>query len=118
MSSVNRVILVGNLGSAPEIKTFENGNSMASFSLATSDRYKNAQGEMIQETEWHKIVLFGKKVELAEKYLDKGSKIYIEGKLKTRSWVDQDGNQRYATEISVDQMTFLSTKQEAQAGII
>lgn len=117
MSSVNKVILVGNLGKDPEIKTFDSGNQVANFPLATSEKFKNRDGELQEETEWHNITMFGKKAELAEQYLRKGSKIYVEGKLRTRSYQDNDGNTRYITEIKTDSFAFLDgvTKSEPES---
>lgn len=98
MSSVNKVILVGNLGDDPEIRTMQSGDKVANFSLATSEKWSK-DGEKKEKTEWHRVVLFGKLAEIAEKYLTKGSKVYIEGKLQTRSWEDNNGNKKYSTEV-------------------
>ncbi|MHC1708769.1 MAG: single-stranded DNA-binding protein [Bacteroidales bacterium] len=106
-SGVNKVILVGNLGKDPEIMTLENGVKKASFSLATTETYKNKDGSRTQQTEWHNIVLWRGLAEVAESYLKKGYQIYLEGKIKTRSWEDKDGNKRYTTEIVGDNMTML-----------
>lgn len=119
---VNKVILVGNLGTDPEVKTFESGNSVANFALATSERYTDKSGEKVEETEWHSCSCFGKLAELAEKYLAKGKKVYIEGKLKTRKWEDQEtGQERYKTEIIVRELKFLSPINESsddEGGIV
>lgn len=106
--SVNKVILVGNLGKDPEIRNLENGAAVANFSIATSENYKDRKtGEKVSQTEWHNIVAWRGLAEIAEKYLKKGHKVYIEGKLKTRTWQDQDGNNRYSTEVITDNLTML-----------
>lgn len=99
--SVNKVILVGNLGGDPEVRQFENGGSVCNFSIATSEKWKDKNtGERRERTEWHRIAIFaGGLVEIAGKYLSKGSKVYIEGRLETRKWKDQDGEDRYSTEV-------------------
>lgn len=107
MSGVNKVILVGNLGKDPEVRSIEGGTKVASFSLATKEVYKGKDGAKVEQTEWHNIVVWRGLAELAEKYLRKGSQIYLEGKIKTRSWDDKDGNKRYTTEIVGDTFTFL-----------
>jgi single-strand DNA-binding protein len=109
MSSVNKVILIGRLGKDPEIKQVGEAK-VANFSLATSEKYTDKSGQKVEQTEWHNIVMWRGLAELAEKYLTKGSQIYVEGKIKTRSWDDKDGNKRYITEIAADQMTFLGSK--------
>ena len=103
MSSVNKAILVGNLGKDPEVKSFQNGGKVASFSLATSERWKDkSTGEQKERTEWHNVTLSGEGlVGVAERYLKKGSKVYIEGSLRTRKWQDRDGQDRYTTEVVV-----------------
>lgn len=111
--TLNKVMLIGNLGKDPEIKTFEGGNSLARFPMATTETYTNKQSnERVSQTEWHSVVLRRGLAEVAEKYLKKGDKIYIEGKIKTRSWEDDRGEKRYATEIQADSMTMLSTRRE------
>ncbi|MCI5058544.1 MAG: single-stranded DNA-binding protein [Flavobacteriales bacterium] len=106
--SVNKVILVGNLGKDPEVRYLENGTPVANFPLATSERYKDRNtGERVTQTEWHNIVLWRGLAEISEKYLKKGNQVYIEGKLRTRSWDDQNGNKRYTTEVVADNMTML-----------
>ena len=99
--SVNKVILVGNLGTDPEVRTFPNGGKVCNFSLATSDRWKDkSTGEQREKTEWHRIAIFSEGlVRVAEQYLKKGSMIYIEGQLQTRKWQDKDGSDRYSTEV-------------------
>ena len=114
MAGVNKVILVGNLGKDPEVKHLDNGVAVANFSLATTENYKNKEGEKVSQTEWHNIVLWRGWAEVAEKYLKKGANVYIEGKIKTRKWEDKDGNNRYNTEILADNMTMLGSKQDSQ----
>lgn len=101
MSSVNKVILVGNLGKDPEIRTMQSGDRVANFSVATSESWKDkTSGERKEKTEWHKVVIFNQGiVKLAESYLKKGAKVYIEGQLETRKWTDQNGSEKYSTEI-------------------
>jgi len=110
MAGVNKVILIGNLGKDPEVRYLDNGVAVANFSLATTENYKNKAGERVSQTEWHNIVLWRGLAEVAEKYLKKGSSIYIEGKIKTRKWEDKDGNTRYNTEILADNMSMLGGK--------
>jgi single-strand DNA-binding protein len=112
MAGVNKVILLGNLGKDPEIQTFESGVKKAAFSLATTEVYKNKDGNNVEQTEWHNIVLWRNLADVAEKYLKKGAQIYIEGKIRTRSWEDKDNNKRYVTEIIGDNMTMLRTKKD------
>ncbi len=111
--SINKVILIGNLGKDPEVRHLENGACVANFSIATSENYKDRKtGEKVSQTEWHNIVVWRGLAEVTEKYLKKGDKVYIEGKLKTRSWKDQDGNNRYTTEIIADNLTMLGKSPE------
>ncbi len=112
--SVNKVILIGNLGKDPEVRYLEGGTAVANFPLATSETYKNRNGEMTTSTEWHNIVVWRRLAEITEKYLKKGNKVYIEGKLRTRSWQDQDGNTRYTTEIVADNLTMLGGKADGE----
>lgn len=108
MAGVNKVILVGNLGKDPEVRHLESGAVVANFPLATSETYKDRKtGQRITQTEWHNVVIWRGLAEVAEKYLKKGSSVYVEGKLRTRSWDDKDGNKRYTTEIVADNMTML-----------
>jgi len=103
MSGVNKVILIGNLGQDPDVKYMPSGDAVANVSIATSESWKDKNtGEKQERTEWHKVVFFGKVAEIAQKYLHKGSKVYVEGKLKTRKWQDKEGQDRYTTEIVVD----------------
>ena len=112
--SVNKVILIGNLGKDPEIKRLENGTVIANFPLATSETYTDrATGARRDITDWHNIVLWRNLAEIAEKYARKGMKVYIEGKLKTRSWTDANGLQRYITEVVGDEMTLLTPRSES-----
>ena len=115
MAGVNKVILVGNLGKNPEVKYLDSGVAVANFSLATTENYKNKEGERVSQTEWHNIVLWRGLAEVAEKWLKKGSSVYIEGKIKTRKWEDKDGNTRYNTEILADNMTMLGGKSNADS---
>jgi single-strand DNA-binding protein len=115
MAGINRVILVGNLGKDPEIMTFENGVKKATFSLATSESYKNKEGVKVDQTEWHNIVLWRGLAEIAEKYLRKGHQIYMEGKIKTRSY-EQDGVKKYITEILGDNLMMLGGKRDTGDG--
>ncbi len=100
----NKVQLIGNLGNAPEVKTTESGKKLARFSVATNESYRNAKGEKVTETTWHNLVAWGKVAEIAEKYLNKGSEIAIEGKLINRSYTDKDGNKKYITEVQVNEI--------------
>lgn len=116
MAGVNKVILVGNLGRDPEVRHLENGASVANFSIATSESYKDKNGNRQEQTEWHNVVLWRGLAEIAEKYLRKGSQIYVEGKLRTRSWQDKDGNTRYTTEVVGDNMTMLGGRGNSSEG--
>ena len=101
---INKVILIGNLGQDPEVRYMPNGNAVANVSIATSDSWKDKQtGEQRERTEWHRVVFFGKLAEIVGQYLKKGSKVYVEGRLQTRKWQGQDGQDRYTTEVVVDQ---------------
>jgi len=111
---VNKVILVGNLGKDPEVRHLENGTAVANFPIATSESYKDKEGNRIDQTEWHNVVVWRKLAEIAESYLKKGSQIYLEGKLRTRSWDDQQGNKRYTTEVVADTFTMLGKKEDSQ----
>lgn len=104
---VNKAILIGNVGKDPEIKHLDNGMVIANFPLATSEMYKNKNNEKVTNTEWHNIVLFRNQAEVAEKYVKKGDPLYIEGRIRTRSWEDKDGNKRYTTEIIGNNMQML-----------
>lgn len=110
--SVNKVILIGNLGQDPELKYTPSGAAVTTLSIATSETWKDKDGNRQEKTEWHRVVLWRRLAEVAGEYLKKGSKIYIEGRLQTRSWDDKDGNKRYTTEIVGDTMTMLDKKGE------
>ena len=113
MRGVNKVILVGTLGRDPETKTFPNGGSLTQFSIATSDSWVDkSTGERKEQTEWHRIVLHNRLGEIAQQYLRKGSKVYIEGSLRTRQWTDQSGQERYTTEIRGEQMQMLDSNRQ------
>ncbi|MGB3947323.1 MAG: single-stranded DNA-binding protein [Bacteroidia bacterium] len=111
MAGVNKVILVGNLGKDPEVRHLEGGAAVANFPLATSESYKDKNGQRVEQTEWHNIVVWRGLAEVAEKYLKKGMTIYIEGKLRTRSWDDKEGHKRYTTEVVGDTFTILSKRE-------
>lgn len=106
----NKVQLIGNLGGKPEVKNTETGKKFATFSMATNEIYRNAKGEKITETQWHRLVAWGKIADLVEKYLDKGREVAIEGKLLTRSYTDKDGTKKYITEILVNEMLLMGAK--------
>lgn len=111
--SVNKVILIGNLGKDPELKYFEEGRGFARFPLATTESYRDKKGDKVEQTEWHNIAVWRPGlVELVEKYLKKGNKVYIEGRLRTRSWEDESNQTKYITEVLVDNMTFLGSPNE------
>ena len=107
MAGINKVILIGNLGKDPDVRHLEGGNSVANFTLATNDYYKDKQGARVERTEWHNIAAWRGLAELAEKYLRKGSQVYIEGKLRTRQYQDKDQQTRYITEIVADEISLL-----------
>lgn len=109
MAGVNKVILVGNLGADPEVKFLGSGTQVANFRIATTENRVNRSGEKVAITEWHRIVAFGRLAEICGQYLSKGKQVYIEGRLRTRSWEDKDGNRRYTTEIVANQMQMLGT---------
>ncbi len=108
---VNKVILIGNLGADPEIRHTQGGNAVANLSLATSESWRDkTTGETRENTEWHRVVMFGRLGEIAGEYLKKGSKVYVEGRLQTRKWQDRDGNDRYTTEIVGNEMQMLDSR--------
>ena len=112
MASVNKVIIVGNLGRDPEMRTFPSGDQVANVTIATTDKWKDRQtGEMKEATEWHRVVFNGRLAEIAGQYLRKGSQVYVEGSLRTRKWTDQAGVEKYSTEIRADQMQMLGSRQ-------
>ncbi len=113
MAGVNKVILIGNLGRDPEVRHLEGGVSVANFPIATTESYKDKSGNRVEQTEWHNIVMWRGLAEVAEKYLKKGMTIYVEGKLRTRSY-DKDGQKHYRTEVLSDNMTILSRKDDTR----
>lgn len=116
MASVNKVILVGNLGRDPEMRSFPSGDQVANVTLATTDKWKDkATGEPREHTEWHRLVFNGRLAEIAGQYLRKGSQVYIEGSLRTRKWQDQSGQDRYTTEIRADEMKMLGRREGGDA---
>jgi single-strand DNA-binding protein len=112
MAGVNRVILIGNLGKDPEIRNLEGGAKVANFPLATTESFKNRNGEKTEHTEWHNIVLWRGLAEVSEKYLKKGNSVFIEGRIRTRSWDDKDGQKHYMTEIVADNMQMLGGRRD------
>ena len=113
MAGVNKVILVGNLGKDPEVRTLEGGRKVANVTLATSEKFKDREGQLQERTEWHRLSIWGPQAETAEKYLRKGSQIYAEGKLRTREY-EQDGQKKYSTDIMVDTFTMLGGRPDGQ----
>lgn len=114
MASVNKVIILGNLGADPETRFLPSGDAVTNIRVATTDRYKDkATGEMKEVTEWHRIAFFGRLAEVAGEYLKKGSAVYVEGKLQTRKWTNKDGVDQYSTDIRADQMQMLGSKGDA-----
>lgn len=109
--SVNKVILVGNLGRDPEVRYMPSGDAVANLAIATSSKYKNKAGELVEETEWHRVTLFGRTAEVAGEYLKKGKSVYIEGRLKTRKYTDKDGVEKYATDIIANEMQMLGGRE-------
>ncbi|MBS4044393.1 MAG: single-stranded DNA-binding protein [Chitinophagaceae bacterium] len=109
----NKVQLIGNLGNNPEVKTLESGKKMAKFSVATNETYRNAKGEKVVETQWHNLIAWGKVAEIAEKFLQKGSEVALEGKLINRSYNDKEGNKKYITEVQVNELLLLSKEAKA-----
>ena len=112
MRSLNKVQLIGRLGKEPEVQRFENGGIKVKFPLATSEKYKDRNGNLVEQTEWHNVVAWRRLAEIAESFLRKGSAVYVEGKITTRSWDDQNGNKRYMTEIVADNFIMLDKKQD------
>ncbi|MBT4729130.1 MAG: single-stranded DNA-binding protein, partial [Bacteroidetes bacterium] len=115
MASVNKVILVGNVGKDPELRTFDSGTTKASFSMATSETYKNREGEKVTNTEWHNLVVWGNLTKVVEQFVKKGSQIYIEGKLTSRSY-ESDGVTKYITEVRVNDLVLLGGRRDDNAG--
>ncbi|HLO25940.1 MAG TPA: single-stranded DNA-binding protein [Geobacteraceae bacterium] len=116
MASLNKVMLIGNLGKDPEVRYTAAGTAVASFSVATSEKFKNKNGEWEEKTEWHNVTLWARLAEIAGEYLSKGKTVYIEGRLQTRKWQDRDGKDRYTTEIVGEKMQMLSGKGEGGGG--
>lgn len=112
---VNKVILIGNVGAEPEVRYLDGGVAVANLRLATTERYRNKNGENVDQTEWHNIVLWRGLAEIVEKYVHKGMRLYIEGRIRTRSWDDQNGAKRYTTEIYADNMQMLSARQDSDS---
>ena len=111
MASVNKVILVGNLGKDPEVRYMPSGDPIANITIATSSRYKNKAGEMVEETEWHRVTFFGRLAEIASQYLKKGRPVYIEGRIKTNKYTDKNGIERYSTDIIANEMQLLGDRE-------
>ena len=107
MASVNKVILIGNLGRDPEVRFTQGGTPVANFTMATTERWNDPSGEKKERTEWHRIVVWGKQAEIAGEYLRKGRPVYVEGSLQTREWTDREGNKRYTTEVRAQRLQFL-----------
>lgn len=114
MSGVNKVIIIGRLGADPEVKTVTGGNNVARLSVATSENWTDREGQKQERTEWHRVVVWGKLADLCGKYLSKGRQVYVEGRLQTRSWEDQQGQKKYSTEIVANTVQFLGSNQGAE----
>src|ERR1043166_5633640 len=115
MASVNKVILVGNLGADPEVRYLPSGDAVANIRLATTGRWKDKSGEKQEHTEWHRVAFFGKQAEIAGEYLRKGSQVYVEGRIRTRKWTDKEGQERFSTEIVGDRMQMLGSRSSGGA---
>lgn len=115
MSSVNKVILIGNLGRDVELKYLPSGDAVANISVATTETWKDKEGNKKEATEWTRVAMFGKTAEIAGQYLKKGSQVYIEGKLQTKKWTDKEGQERYTTEVRCDRMQMLGAKAATEA---
>ena len=113
---INKVIIIGNVGADPETKTTENGTSVTTFNVATSERWKGKDGQMQEKTEWHRVITWKRLAEICGEYLRKGSKVYLEGKLQTRKWQDKDGHERWTTEIIAKEIQFLTPKSSEGSG--
>jgi single-strand DNA-binding protein len=116
MASVNKVILIGNLGRDPETRYMPDGGAVTNVSIATTENWKDKNGEKQEKTEWHRVAFFGKLAEIAGEYLKKGSQVYVEGRLQTRKWQDKDGQDKYSTEIVADRMQMLGSRQGMGGG--
>ena len=116
MASVNKVILVGNLGRDPEMRYLPSGEAVANLAIATTDKYKDKTGQMVEQTEWHRVSFFGRTAEVCGQYLKKGSQVYVEGSIRTRKYTDKEGVEKYATEIRGDRMQMLGSTQRRRHG--
>ncbi len=116
MAGVNKAIIVGNLGNDPEMRTTQNGTQVANFSVATTEQYTDQSGQRQERTEWHRIVAFGRLAEICGQYLHKGKQVYIEGRIQTRKWTDQNGNDKWTTEIIAQQMQMLGRVSDSAGG--
>jgi single-strand DNA-binding protein len=115
MASVNKVIIIGNIGKDPDVRRTQDGQAVANVSIATTDKWKDkATGDMKEATEWHRVVFFNRLAEIAGEYLKKGRSVYVEGRLRTRKWTDKDGNEKYTTEIMADQMQMLGSRDDRE----
>jgi single-strand DNA-binding protein len=114
MGSLNKVMLIGRLGADPEVRYTQNNTAVATLSLATSERYKDSNGEWQETTEWHRVVAWGRLAEICQQYTHKGSQIYVEGSLQTRSWEDREGQKRYTTEIKTSSIQLLDSREGGQ----
>lgn len=114
MSSIrNRIQLIGNLGADPEIKAMESGRKLAKFSVATNEIYRNQEGDLVTETQWHRLIAWGRTAEVAEEFLKKGSEVAVDGKIQTRSYTDSEGEQKYLTEVVVNELLMTGSKKKA-----
>ena len=116
MASVNKVILIGNLGADPETRYLPSGDAVTNIRIATSEKWKDKSGEQQEHTEWHRIAFFGKLAEIAGEYLKKGSPVYVEGRIRTRKWTDKEGQDKYSTEIVADRMQLLGSRSGGSGG--
>jgi single-strand DNA-binding protein len=116
MASINKVLLIGNLGRDPEMRYTQGGTAVAQLNIATTRTYTNKSNDRVEETEWHKVVVWGKQAESCSQYLAKGRQVYVEGRLQTRNYDDKDGNKKYVTEIVADVVQFLGSRVEREAG--
>ena len=114
--ALNKVLLIGNVGKDPEVRHLQGGASVATITLATSERYRDRNGEMREQTEWHTVIAWRQLADLAENYIRKGSQIYVEGRIRSRSWDDQNGQKRYVTEIQADTIQLLGRRNDSPAG--
>jgi len=114
MSSLNKVMLIGNLGKDPEIRYTQNGTAVANFTMATTDRWTDGTGERQEKTEWHRVVVWAKQAEIVGEYLKKGRQVYVEGSLQTREWTDREGQKRYTTEVKAQRVQMLGSRGEGR----